>query len=361
MAEPLRTSGRIRSVFGRARVAVKNRAINALPGHYRTPTADYAIPKILKSLTTVTFMGLDRVGLHFLPKHFYTPIPDYKWLRANRRYWDGRAPMTGVHWQLDEQLAWLREICSPFVHEVAELTQIDELSRRGFGPGYGPIDAQVLHCFVRSRAPGRVVEIGSGVSTAVMVSASRANEREGRQGSQITIIDPYPTNALRQNLAVKVVRDQAQCVPRDLFDELQDGDLLFIDSSHAVKVGSDVVRLFLEVIPQLPPGVTIHVHDVSLPYLYPRTVLSDYFGWQETTLLLALLTGNPCLWPLVSMSALHYDRRGALQEILPDYRPQEDDTGMRAGGWAGTHFPDSMWIQVAAEPGQGTASFGNSR
>ncbi len=131
------------------------------------------------------------------------------------------------------------------------------------------------------------------------------------------------------------------------FDELGSGDLLFIDSSHAVKTGSDVVHLFLRVIPALAPGVVVHVHDISLPYLYPRTALEDYFGWQESTLLAALLTGNSGLRPLASLAALHYGRTEALMKLLPDYQPQANDAGLRTGDWVHAHFPDSFWMMTA--------------
>ena len=340
------TSGSRCNLARRGLEAIARRAIPLLPERYRTPTADYALQKALKDVTSRVFLGLDRIGLHLLPKHFYSPVADYAWLRANRRYWDQPASMTGVRWDLNEQMEWLRSICLPYIGEVAGLASIDAITRDRYGPGFGPIDAQVLHCAMRSLAPARVVEIGSGVSTVVMLGASGANVRDGRRLSRITTVDPNPTAELSGRSDVRVIRDFAQRVPMDVFEQLRDGDLLFIDSSHAVKVGSEVVRLFLDVIPKLPAGVIIHVHDVSLPYLYPRSELSDFFGWQETTLLLALMTGNPGLRPLASLSALHYDRTEELRKLLPDYRPQENDAGMRTGNWAHSHFPDSMWIRV---------------
>jgi hypothetical protein len=87
---------------------------------------------------------------------------------------------------------------------------------------------------------------------------------------------------------------------------LSAGDLLFIDSTHAVKVGSDVVRIYLEIIPHLPAGIFLHIHDVYLPYAYPRDVFSMPYWWQETGLLIALLTNNPRLSVLTCLSALHY-------------------------------------------------------
>ena len=331
----------------RATATAGRAALNRLPPHYRTPTSQYAAQKALKDITSAIFMGLDRAGIHLLPKHFYTPIPDYAWLRENRACWDRRASMAGEHWELDEQLAWLGEICAPYLREVSGSGWIDALYRKNVGPGFGPIDSQVLHCVMRTLRPPRVIEIGSGVSTAVMIAAAEANRRDGLRSSRITSVDPYPTDALREVDGVDIIADLVQRVPIDLFDELGNGDLLFIDSSHAVKVGSDVIHLFMHVLPRLAEGVLVHIHDISLPYLYPRTALADYFGWQETTLLLALMTGNPRLQPLASLAALHYDRADDMREILPDYRRQQNDAGLRTGDWVRAHFPDSIWLRIA--------------
>ncbi|MGI8477580.1 MAG: class I SAM-dependent methyltransferase [Thermomicrobiales bacterium] len=264
-------------LFGRASAL----AARGLPRHYVTPTSEYLVPKALKDVTSRLFFAMERLHVHVLPEHFYTPVPDYAWLRAHRSAWDRPAAMTGVVWDLDEQLGWLESICRTHLHEVQGLRRYNAIVACGFGPGYGPIDAQVLHCAIRSLRPRRVVEIGSGVSTATMAGAAQMNVAEGHARTEVLAIDPYPRPAIRDLPAVRVIAERVQLVEDATFEDLAAGDLLFIDSSHAVKIGSDVNRLFLEVIPRLKPGVFVHIHDISLPYLYPRTALSDYFGWQE--------------------------------------------------------------------------------
>jgi hypothetical protein len=133
-------------------------------------------------------------------------------------------------------------------------------------------------------------------------------------------------------------------VDLSLFRQLEAGDLLFIDSSHAVKTGSDVLMLYLEVIPMLKPGVLIHIHDIYLPYTYSPDCLENYFGWQETALLLALLKGNPGLRVLCCFSALHHGKREALQQILADYSPPEKFALGLAPAAARGHFPSSIWL-----------------
>ena len=182
--------------------------------------------------------------------------------------------------------------------------------------------------------------IGSKVLT-------RASERG--MGGLFESIEPYPRAAFRGITGVTHIEATCQAVDASVFETLRAGDMLFVDSSHAVKVGSDVVRIYLEIIPRLATGVLVHIHDIYLPYLYSRHVLETYFGWQETVLVQALLTNNPRLTILAAESALHYDRRAEMCALFPDYRPQRDREGLRAAGLNGSddsagHFPCSLWL-----------------
>lgn len=335
------------SRLDRYRDLLLHAAARVLPAHYTSPTPHYLREKALKDLSSAFFKAGDRLGVHVLPKHFYTPVADYAWLRRNRAVWDRPAEMVGVDWDLDRQIAWLEERVRPFLPEAPSLDAMLALERSHVGPGFEPIDGLVLHGVIRSLRPRRVIEIGSGVSTAVMSDALARNERESGSPAMITAIDPYPLSAVQAMERVEVVKNAVQHEPLSRFDDLQRDDLLFIDSSHAVKVGSDVVRLLLEIIPRLRAGVVIHVHDINLPYLYPRTALADYFGWQETALIYGLLVGNRQLEVLACLSALHYDRQGELRRLLPDYRPQANDAGMRAGDWHLGHFPSSLYLRAS--------------
>jgi hypothetical protein len=298
-----------------------------------------------KDLLFRTFRTLDRVGLHAMPKHYYSPVPDCTWLENNRPLWIGRSSLTGIAWDLDGQFAWLKDVCEPYYSEVAGLKLYRSLSDNGAGPGFGEIEGQVLHCFMRRFAPGQVIEIGSGVSTLCMVEAARLNRRDGKRFSRIRCVEPYPSDKLRRCADIELIPQLCQEVSLSLFDQLSSGDLLFIDCSHSVKIGSDVVRIYLEIIPRLPAGVFIHIHDIYLPYVYPRTVFTRPWWWQETALLMALLINNPKLMVLTCLSALHYDSSESMQKVLTDYRPAPNDEGLTVH--APGHFPASIWLQTA--------------
>ena len=91
--------------------------------------------RVFGRLSYRVFFALDRVGLHLLPKHYYTPVADYSWLRKNPEAWMDRTNLACVHWALDEQLDWLRKICEPHHHEVGGLDWYYEISFGGWGCG----------------------------------------------------------------------------------------------------------------------------------------------------------------------------------------------------------------------------------
>jgi predicted O-methyltransferase YrrM len=295
-------------------------------------------------------LGLERTGFRLERIHYYSDVPGRRELAQTRDGWAKQLTMTGMDWDLDEQLMWLGDITEPFLDEVNGLDRYRDLEAGDFGPGYGPIESQLLHCVIRELAPKRVVEIGSGLSTMVTMHASRLNAAEGREVTGITCVEPYPRDALRREGDIDIVASRAQDVPMEVFTGLEPGDVLFIDSTHAVKTGSELGWLYLEVIPRLSPGVIIHVHDIFLPYTYASDVLFNLFDWQETTLLAALLTGNEGLGVLACLSALHHDRTKELQVLFPDYEPCDLPHGLSTPATRG-HFPSSLWLVTSPQPG----------
>jgi predicted O-methyltransferase YrrM len=302
----------------------------------------------LRELWFKLFLFFERFGVHVLPKSFYTPIQDFHWLTRNKALWINRSRLSAIDLDVNKQMAWLTQTCHGYYHEVEGLAVYRQIQERNPGPGYGPIESQVLHCFIRSHAPRRIVEIGSGCSTMCMVHAATLNEQEGRPPSQITCVEPYPSEALQNLPKVTLIKQVCQAVSSSVFCQLQAGDLLFVDSSHAVKVGSDVIRIYLEIVPNLPAGVFIHVHDINLPYLYDRSTLSSYYtnNSQETALLAALLIGNSHLSVLAALSALHYDASRDLGELLSDYHPQANEEGLCPSYPPKGTFPNSVWIKT---------------
>lgn len=287
-----------------------------------------------------------RIGLFILPNHYYTPIADIRELARTRRFWAKPAPMHGVDMDVTSQVEWLRAGIAPYEPQFRGNRPYKEGVQKGLGPGYGYIEAQCLYGALRHVKPKRVIEVGSGVSTGCILKASQDNaSMDGLLEAQITCIEPYPRPAL-MSLPVNVIQSPVESLDPGLFDQLEAGDFLFIDSSHAVRPGGDVLYLYLIILPRLKPGIVVHIHDVYLPYLYQRDLLSSLFQWTETALLLALLTNNPKLKVLASLSYLHYEAPDALREVFPEYRQQLNDAGLSDPGAPG-HFPSSIYLRTA--------------
>ena len=151
------------------------------------------------------------------------------------------------------------------------------------------LDSRAAFVLLREWEPARIIEVGSGFSSLLMADINRRfwNER-----CQITCIEPFPRPFLRDGVPgiCEVIEKKVQDIDLSAFASLESGDVLFIDSSHVSKTGSDVNYLFFEVMPRLKAGVKIHVHDILLPNEYLKDwVLSERRSWNEQYLLRALL------------------------------------------------------------------------
>ncbi len=147
------------------------------------------------------------------------------------------------------------------------------------------LDAAAAYALVRTRKPGRIVEVGSGHSTRFLARAIA----DGGLPTSLTAIDPAPRATL-DGLPVTWRRELVQATPLSLFQGLAPGDLLFIDSSHLLMPGSDMDHLVNRVLPALPQGVLVHVHDIFLPDDYPEAW--RWRGYNEQLALPALILGG---------------------------------------------------------------------
>ncbi len=169
---------------------------------------------------------------------------------------------------------------------------------------YGPSDAAVYRAMLHHLSPARIIEVGSGYSTAIALDESDAG---GLSELEITCIEPYPDRLLGLLQAgdgsrITLLRQRVQDAGLGIYKRLGADDLLFIDSTHVVKAGSDVVWLMLHVLPHLAPGVVVHLHDVFWPFEYPATWLREHRDWTEIYLLHAFLVGNAS-WEILFFSS----------------------------------------------------------
>ncbi len=210
------------------------------------------------------------------PGHFYSPLTSHEDVR-HAVAWSREAP--GVDLREKTQLV-LSEKLRPVLEEPLP------------GPRYSPVnsmfgssDAAVYRAMLSHLRPARIIEAGSGYSTAIALD----------DGYEVTSIEPYPDRLLgllREGDPLTLIRQPVQDVPLATYERLKDGDILFIDSTHVAKSGSDVCWLLLRVLPRLAPGVAVHVHDVFWPFTYPEQWLAERRDWNEAYFLHAFLSGN---------------------------------------------------------------------
>ena len=292
-----------------------------------------------------------RLGIHVIPVHYYSPVPNIIELERTKDEWAKKSELPALRVDLDQQAENLRAICLPYQAEYAGNAAYREAMAKQFGPGYGYVEAQALHSVIRHFKPKRIIEVGSGVSTHCMLAALQLNSKEGGHDTTMTCVEPYPSLWLRNTTQIRLLEKKVQAVPMDVLIELGDRDFLFVDSSHAVKPGSDVNHLILEVLPRLQPGVIVHFHDIYLPYDYQRNVLKTFLHWSETSLLRAFLTHNDHVRIIFCLSHLHYEHPDDLSEVFPEYHPQTDFDGLiptstRAFEISASHFPSSIYLQI---------------
>ena len=283
------------------------------------------------------FQSWERHGFHVTPAHFYQPIPDTQSLPET--LWTQPSELVGIDMNEAMQLDLLRRHFQKFRDEYARFATEPSVEENRFYLGnqlFDGVDALVAYCTVRHFQPQLIIEVGSGFSSLVLGDAVAKNT-----DSSLICIEPYPRGFLRKGFAGlrSLIEKKVQDIDLEFFSQLQAGDVLFIDSSHTVRIGGDVNYLFLEVLPRLKPGVIVHVHDIFLPFEYRRDwVLDELRFWTEQYLLQAFLTFNSEFEVLIANNYLNYYHQQDLEAAFPHLE-----------SWGGGSF----WMrrrQAKAEP-----------
>lgn len=282
------------------------------------------VRKLVTSGLHRSFGFWERLGFHITPVHFYEPIPDSRELSPT--LWTTKSSLAGIDMNSTDQVELLKPL-GAYQSELAQQAVANaEPGQFCFNNGlFDHTDAKVLYGLVRHCKPKRIIEVGSGFSSLVASHAIAKNRSEGHDGT-LTCIEPYPVDWLRDADGVdRLIESPVQHVPMSEFEQLGPNDVLFIDSSHVLRVGSDVQFEFLDVLPRLRPGVIVHVHDIFLPEEYPRSwVVDDHRFWTEQYLLQAFLAFNDAFEVLLALNWLRIEHPAALDEAFgaaPGYRP----------------------------------------
>jgi len=224
---------------------------------------------------------VDNWGYHIRPIHYYEPIPDFNAITSEQL--ERRREFPAIDFRWDQQLQLLNEL-------AIYRDELQQLNNKDFENDYfAGFDAAVYYAIIRHLRPRRVIEIGSGYSTRFADKALTQNAG----GGTLTCIEPHPDRLNGLTSRVELIQKRVEEIGVDFFSQLEANDILFIDSSHTVKFGSDVCYEFLDVLPMLQPGVWVHVHDIFFPHDYPAEwILKRRLALNEQYLLEAFLSFN---------------------------------------------------------------------
>jgi hypothetical protein len=237
------------------------------------------------------------VKLFVPPGHFYSPVPDPAEADKQLRRQGGAPPVAVTGIAMD--IAAMHRLWEVLSHDMIDCSYTDNKSDvwRFYYDNdmYSYGDALVFRSMLRHFAPRRLIEIGSGFSSAVALDTRDASG----VAPEMIFIEPHPErlrSLLREGdeARTQILVSKVQDVDPSVFDALQANDILFVDSSHVVKTGSDLHHILFEVIPRLAVGVILHFHDIFWPFEYPAAwAVDELRGWNEIYMLRAFLTNNP--------------------------------------------------------------------
>ena len=231
------------------------------------------------------------------PGHFYSPLPDIEEVRkAVVKGWPPlEATLPGIELRANEQLS-LYNSFKRFLDDFHTFPEKKHRDRRYYklNDAFGDGDGFALYSMIRQHSPKRIIEVGSGFTSGLMLDT---NEIHFRDSIHMTFIEPYP-QVLHSVLQPQdhercvILSKKVQEVDPAVFSALERDDILFIDSSHISKFQSDVNFLVFQILPRLKPGVMVHFHDVFFPFDYPAAWLLEGRAWNENYLLRAFLQHN---------------------------------------------------------------------
>jgi predicted O-methyltransferase YrrM len=254
------------------------------------------------------------------PGHFYSPIPSLDEIRSRESEIFAPAPpaLPGVDLRAEDQLALVHELAR-FYPDLPFPRQQSPSTRYWFENwAFSYADAIFLYSMLRHLHPRRVIEAGSGFSSAAMLDTAD----RWLPDTSFTFIDPDTAtlDALlrpgdRERVTVLPLR--LQDVPLTTFDALSANDILFVDSTHVSKTGSDVNRILFDILPRLASGVYIHFHDVFYPFEYPKEWVYEGRAWNEDYILRAFLEFNDSFEIVLFGTWLAHFHRDLLDELMP--------------------------------------------
>jgi hypothetical protein len=287
--------------------------------------AGAAIPmRLVRTMSTdripITFGVLRRMGVFPLLRNYYEPLFDFAGLS------DENPPrhLPGIDFALDRQTELLTRFDGAKALKGLTTDPTDDLKFYIDNPNFGSGDAEIWFHVIRYFRPARIIEIGSGYSTRMaQLAIETMRQSDASYRCEHVCIEPYEMPWLEQ-LNVHVIRNKLEDCDVNMFKTLGQNDILFIDSSHMIRPGGEVLQEILQLLPMLAPGVIVHIHDIFTPRDYPRKWLREPRFWNEQYLLEAFMSFNCAFEVLLALNMLKNERYAELNAVCPYLDPQRE-------------------------------------
>jgi predicted O-methyltransferase YrrM len=257
------------------------------------------------------------------PGHFYSPIPSIEQVRqdADRIFGDSPRSLAGLDLNEAAQRSLLEKLAAYYPEMPFTATKQAGLRYYFENPAYGWSDGILLYCMIRLLQPRKIIEIGSGFSSCMMLDT---NDLFCDGTIETAFIEPYPElleSLLRKSDSssgrVRIIPARVQDVDLAEFSALEANDILFVDSTHVSKIDSDVNRILFEVLPSLAPGVYVHFHDIFYPFEYPREWVLEGRAWNEAYILRAFLQFNSGFSVVLMSTFMEHFHKDFFRERMP--------------------------------------------
>ena len=267
---------------------------------------------------------LDTVGIFPLIDHYYEPLFNSRHLKQSLQK-DRYLP--GINLNTNSQLKNLSNLDKR--NELVELNLDQKSFHYNFdikNSFFGEADAEIYFQLIRYLKPKKILEIGSGHSTLIALEAIKKNQDVDGFKTSMTCIEPYENKWLNK-INVTILRETIENTNPKNYLNLKSNDILFIDSSHMIRPQGDVLKIFFEILPNLPKGVIIHVHDIFTPKDYPeKWIVKENRFWNEQYLLEALIANSERYEIYLALNYLKNNFYNKLKKVCP-YLKENADPG----------------------------------
>ena len=249
---------------------------------------------------------LKRIGIFPLTSNYYEPLFNFDNLKKKL---NEKRNLPGVKFDVDEQVKSLSQF--NYNEELKNLSF--NFNNKFFEAG----DAEIYYQTIRYFKPKKIIEIGSGHSSLLAKQAIKNNKKIDNVTTKLTCIEPYENRWLEEN-DIHVIREKVEEIDIKIFSDLNKNDILFIDSSHVIKPQGDIIKIFLEILPKLKPGVIVHIHDIFSPRDYPENWLKvENRFFNEQYLLEGILDNSSKYKIMLSLNLLKHDFYSEIKKVCP--------------------------------------------